>query len=129
MAQPGTSAKRLSPKPAISDCSAKLVSLTRADQHNPQLQQISPHIMKASAILALSTAALAAASTSPKGGQIVLQDPQPTIVEPDEYLIELSPGETRYVTEDEKWALRRVRLFELAEIRLFPLRRDLLFCS
>jgi leucyl aminopeptidase len=29
-------------------------------------------------------------------------------VEPDEYLIELAPGETRLVTEDEKWALRRV---------------------
>lgn len=28
----------------------------------------------------------------------------------DKYLVELSPGETRYVTEDEKWELRRVRL-------------------
>jgi leucyl aminopeptidase len=26
----------------------------------------------------------------------------------EQYLIELSPGETRYVTEDEKWELRRV---------------------
>jgi hypothetical protein len=27
------------------------------------------------------------------------------------YLIELSPGETRRVTEEEKWELRRVRIF------------------
>lgn len=26
----------------------------------------------------------------------------------EKYLIELSPGNTRWVTEDEKWALRRV---------------------
>jgi leucyl aminopeptidase len=28
----------------------------------------------------------------------------------EKYHIELSPGETRWVTEDEKWELRRVRL-------------------
>ena len=28
--------------------------------------------------------------------------------EPQRYLIELSPGETAWVTEDEKWELRRV---------------------
>ena len=28
--------------------------------------------------------------------------------DPEKYLIELSPGKTRWVTEDEKWALRRV---------------------
>lgn len=27
---------------------------------------------------------------------------------PERFLIELSPGETRYVTEEEKWELRRV---------------------
>lgn len=26
----------------------------------------------------------------------------------EKFLVELSPGETRYVTEDEKWELRRV---------------------
>lgn len=31
-------------------------------------------------------------------------------VEPEKYLIELAPGETRWVTEDEKWELRRVRI-------------------
>ena len=28
----------------------------------------------------------------------------------DRYLIELGPGNTRWITEDEKWALRRVSL-------------------
>lgn len=28
----------------------------------------------------------------------------------DKYLIELAPGDTRWVTEDEKWALRRASL-------------------
>lgn len=28
----------------------------------------------------------------------------------EKYLIELSPGNTRWVTEEEKWALRRVSL-------------------
>ena len=64
--------------------------------------------MKSSVLLSLSAVALAAAVATPKDPQIVLQNPQVTIDEPDEYLIELSPGETRWVTEDEKWALRRV---------------------
>lgn len=64
--------------------------------------------MKSSVLLSLSAVALAAAVATPKDPQIVLQNPQVTIDEPDQYLIELSPGETRWVTEDEKWALRRV---------------------
>ncbi|KAF2847099.1 leucine aminopeptidase 1 [Plenodomus tracheiphilus IPT5] len=63
--------------------------------------------MKSSVLLSLYAATLAAAIAHPKDPQIVLQESQATIVEPDEYLIELSPGETRWVTEDEKWALRR----------------------
>lgn len=63
--------------------------------------------MKSSLLLSLYTAALATAIAHPKDAQAVLQEPQLTIIEPDEYLIELSPGETRWVTEDEKWALRR----------------------
>jgi len=59
-------------------------------------------------LLPLYTAALAAAVSHPKDPQAVLQEPQLTIIEPDEYLIELSPGETRWVTEDEKWELRKV---------------------
>lgn len=65
--------------------------------------------MKSSILLPLCTAALAAAVHHPKDPQIVFQDPQLTITEPDEYLIELAPGETKWITEDEKWALRRVR--------------------
>ena len=38
-------------------------------------------------------------------GQIILDYPNSGY---DGYLIELSPDETRWVTEDEKWALRRV---------------------
>jgi len=64
--------------------------------------------MKSSVLLSLSAVALAAAVATPKDPQVVLQNPQVTIDEPDQYLIELSPGETRWVTEDEKWALRRV---------------------
>jgi leucyl aminopeptidase len=64
--------------------------------------------MKSSVLLSLSAVALAAAVATPKDPQAVLQNPQVTIDEPDQYLIELSPGETRWVTEDEKWALRRV---------------------
>jgi bacterial leucyl aminopeptidase len=29
-------------------------------------------------------------------------------VSPEEFLIELAPGHTRWVTEEDKWALRRV---------------------
>lgn len=64
--------------------------------------------MKSSLLLPLCAAALATAVAHPKDPQVVLKEPQPTIVEPDEYLIELSPGETRWVTEEGKWELRRV---------------------
>ncbi|CAJ2512435.1 Uu.00g054500.m01.CDS01 [Anthostomella pinea] len=38
-------------------------------------------------------------------------------VAPEQYLIELSPGETRWVTEDQKWELRRAgqRFFDITE--------------
>ncbi|KAH7121177.1 leucine aminopeptidase 1 [Dendryphion nanum] len=63
--------------------------------------------MKSSLLLPLCAVTLAAAITHPKDHQIVIQEPYTTIEEADQYLIELSPGNTRYVTEDEKWALRR----------------------
>lgn len=31
-----------------------------------------------------------------------------SVIEAEKYLIELAPGETRWIEEDEKWALRRV---------------------
>jgi leucyl aminopeptidase len=64
--------------------------------------------MKSALLLPLCVVSFAAAVAHPKDAQIMLQEPQPTIVEPDEYLIELSPGETRWVTEEQKWELRRV---------------------
>jgi len=63
--------------------------------------------MRSSVLISLYAAWLATAIAHPKDPQIVLKEPQATITEPDEYLIELSPGETRWVTEEEKWALRR----------------------
>jgi leucyl aminopeptidase len=64
--------------------------------------------MKSSVLLSLCTAALVAGAAHPVDPQAVLKESQPTFVEPDEYLIELSPGETRLVTEEGKWELRRV---------------------
>lgn len=59
-------------------------------------------------LLPLYTAAYAAAASTPKGAQVVLQESQAPLAEADQYLIELAPGETRWVTEDEKWELRKV---------------------
>jgi leucyl aminopeptidase len=61
--------------------------------------------MKSSILLPLCTAVLAAAVHPP---QIVLGDSQAPIAETEKFLIELAPGETQWVTEDDKWALRRV---------------------
>ncbi len=66
--------------------------------------------MKSSLLLSLYSATLATAAAYPNNAQAVLQDPQQTVVESDQYLIELSPGVTRWVIEEEKWALRRVSL-------------------
>lgn len=67
--------------------------------------------MKSALVLSLYAAAYVTAIAHPKDAQVVLKDQQPTIVEPDEYLIELSPGEERWVTEEGKWELRRVCYF------------------
>jgi bacterial leucyl aminopeptidase len=42
----------------------------------------------------------------PHPEQIALQDQESA--SPEEFLIELAPGHTRWVTEEDKWALRRV---------------------
>ena len=73
--------------------------------------------MKSSILLSLSAVVLAAAVATPREPQVVFQNPQVTIDEPDQYLIELSPGETRWVTEDEKWALRRVYTHLVAVVK------------
>ena len=54
-------------------------------------------------VLLLSSAIVVALSL-PNANQITLADKK----EVELYLIELGPGLTRHVTEDEKWALRRV---------------------
>jgi leucyl aminopeptidase len=73
--------------------------------------------MKASILLSVSIASFVAAITHPKDPQIPIQDLQPPATEPELYLIELAPGETRYVTEDDKWALRLdgINFFDITE--------------
>ena len=62
------------------------------------------HIMKLLAVFALCAATTATAVSVHSAGQVPLGDSPSS----EKYLIELSPGDTRWVTEDEKWALRRV---------------------
>jgi bacterial leucyl aminopeptidase len=58
-------------------------------------------------LLALS-ALIASTLSLPEPQQAALGNHE-TVV-PERYLIEINPGETQWVTEDDKWALRRVRL-------------------
>jgi len=80
--------------------------------------------MKLTPVFALCFATAATALSILHPDQALLGD----ATDPEKYLIELSPGETRWVTEDQKWALRRVRslsisaLLELWDfIKLLPL--------
>jgi hypothetical protein len=57
------------------------------------------------AFLALS-ASISSALSVPKPQQVALSAQDAVATE--RYLIETNPGETQWVTEDEKWALRRV---------------------
>lgn len=80
--------------------------------YNPCIPRTYTFIMKSclSCIVALSAAAAAAAAVvapHPASDQVVLDQSSQA---DDRYLIELSPGETRWVTEDDKWVLRRVSL-------------------
>lgn len=64
-----------------------------------------------SAIAALLVPAVAARFVEQSEGDRVQLYPDGFYEESSEkYLIELSPGNTRWVTEDEKWALKRVSL-------------------
>lgn len=63
-----------------------------------------------SSILAAACAGLAlqaSALSVPKLAQQVLAQAQAPFSIPEKFLVELSPGETRWVTEPEKWELRR----------------------
>lgn len=70
--------------------------------------------MKSSLLLPLCSAALVAAVYPP---QVVINDAQAATAEPEKFLIELAPGETRWITEDDKWALRRkgVNFFDITD--------------
>ena len=67
--------------------------------------------MKLSLLFSLYAAAAVTALSAPRGPQVILQEL--ILAEPDEYLIELSPGETRWIKEAEKWELRKVSVTEL----------------
>jgi leucyl aminopeptidase len=54
----------------------------------------------------LTFAAAASALSLLEPDQAVLGDDAPL----ERFLIELGPGDTRWISEDEKWSLRRVRL-------------------
>jgi hypothetical protein len=57
----------------------------------------------------LALSALVASTLSvPEPQQVALGDHEKAAAE--RYLIEINPGETQWVTEDDKWALKRVRL-------------------
>jgi len=65
--------------------------------------------MKTSSIIACAGLALQASALSvPKQVQQVIKQTQETILgEQEKFLIELAPGETRWIKENEKWELRR----------------------
>lgn len=86
---------------------ASVTATTAAPSSEITTTNILPN-MKSSLLLSLCAATLTGVIAHPQDPQIVIQESQQTLVEPDEYLIELAPSETRWITEDEKWALRRV---------------------
>ena len=56
-------------------------------------------------LLVLSAAAAVSAVSVRDGDQVVLY---PEVEKSERFLIELAPGETRWVAEEDKWDLRRV---------------------
>ncbi len=60
--------------------------------------------MRPHSLLTAFAAATTAGSVTSKINQKVLG----SYTESEKYLIELAPGQTRWVEEDDKWALRRV---------------------
>lgn len=62
--------------------------------------------MLVTSFLALSASVVSALSV-PQPQQVALSEQDALALE--RYLIETNPGEIQWVTEDQKWALRRVR--------------------
>jgi hypothetical protein len=56
---------------------------------------------------ALAAAAAARSLQVPLGGQAPLSTSNDGV---EKFLVEFAPGEERWITEEEKWALKRVRL-------------------
>ncbi|CAK7198333.1 Leucine aminopeptidase 1 [Sporothrix eucalyptigena] len=73
--------------------------------------------MKAANALALLLPAVAARFVDSHNGENIQLHPE--VAAAEQYLIELAPGETRWVTEDEKWELRRngQRFMDITETR------------
>ncbi|KAF2145278.1 uncharacterized protein K452DRAFT_284660 [Aplosporella prunicola CBS 121167] len=75
--------------------------------------------MKTSGILSLSFAAAASALSILRDGQAPLQGStvSDSTTTPEQFLIELSPGETKWITEDEKWELRKqgINFFDITD--------------
>lgn len=66
--------------------------------------------MKFLSLLALSATGLTAVLAADVLDQVPLGAPEKQTVE-EQFLIEFGPGNTRWVAEDEKWALKRVGIF------------------
>jgi leucyl aminopeptidase len=65
----------------------------------------------------LSTASLLVLSAAAVNARFVEQHEKDQVVingyttDNEKYLLELAPGQTQWATEEEKWELRRVRIF------------------
>jgi hypothetical protein len=75
--------------------------------------QIKMKVTTALPLLAASAAITLAASVPSSNQQQVLGAPAPAADGAERFIIETSPGVTQLVTEDEKWALRRVPLHHI----------------
>lgn len=64
--------------------------------------------MKFSAAALLATALPAVSARFTEADEVNKVILNPDEAQAESYLIELAPGETRWVTEEEKWELRRV---------------------
>lgn len=68
--------------------------------------------MKKLPLAVLFASAVVAGLTRKTSDQLVLGHSSETEYQ---YLIELGPGDTKWIVEEEKWALKRVRLVECAD--------------
>jgi len=98
------------PRPP-SESSHPIVIASSSDCYFTALSQTSKSLLLLTLIMKsistlLTFAAAASALSLLEPDQAVLGDD----VQLQRFLIELGPGDTRWISEDEKWSLRRVRL-------------------